>query len=172
MVAKKMNSITLENVRILFRNFIGAEGKYNRAGARNFCAVLPNDIADLMERDGWNVKTLKAREEGDEPLRYIKCSVNYNGRPPRIVMITSRGKTHLGEDMVSVLDWAEITNVDLIINPFEWDINGSTGVSAYVQSAYVTISEDELEKKYLDVPDSAAALLHADGHDAGDEPPW
>lgn len=157
-----MASATLEEVKIAFRNFSGKEGKYNRAGDRNFCVLLPDDIAKQMEDDGWNVRYLNPREPEDKPQGYLQVAVNYKGRPPRIVMITSRGKTQLDEDMVDILDWAEIKNADVIIRPYEWEVNGKSGVKAYLQSIYVTIEEDELELKYGDVPDSAASSVIPD----------
>lgn len=74
-------------------------------------------------------------------------------------MITSRGRTPLGEDEVSILDWADLANVDLIVNPYHWDVNGRQGVSAYLQTIFATIEEDELELKYADVPDSAQSAI-------------
>lgn len=152
---RQRGNVTLENVRIAFRNFSGKEGQYNREGDRNFAVLLDPEIATQMIEDGWNVKQLKPREEGDQPQDYIQVSVSYKGRPPRIVMITSRGRTPLGEEEVNILDWAEVRNVDLIINPYEWTVSGKSGVKAYLQSLFVTIEEDDLERKYADVPDSA-----------------
>ena len=144
-----MDNVTIEGARIIFRNFAGKEGQYNREGDRNFSVLLDPKVAKAMSRDGWNIKTLKAREEGDEPQPYIQVAVNYNGaRPPKIAQITSRGMTYLGEDECEVLDWADIINVDLIIRPYEWPVNQHSGVKAYLQSIYVTIQEDELELKY------------------------
>jgi hypothetical protein len=114
-----------------------------------------------MEKDGWNVKYLRSREEDEEPQPRLEVEVRFDGRPPRVVMVTSRGKTPLDESTVSILDWAEVTNVDLIIRPYEWDVNGKTGVKAYLQSIFVTIHEDELEQKYADVPDSAMSAMVA-----------
>jgi len=153
------SNITLEGVRIAFRNFSGKEGQYNREGDRNFAVILPKDVADDMRAEGWNIKQLRPREEGDDPQDYIQVSVGFKGRPPRIVMITSRGRTNLGEDEVNILDWAEIANVDLIIRPYEWTVNGKTGIKAYLQSIFVTIEEDELERKYADLPDSAQSAV-------------
>lgn len=159
MADKQLESVTMENVRIIFRNFSGKEGQYNREGDRNFAVLLPDEVAVAMQRDGWNVKYLKPREDGDAPAPYLQVKVNFRGRPPRVVMISSRGRTNLGADEVSVLDWVDIANVDLIVRPFSWDVNGAQGIAAYLQSIFVTINEDELELKYADVPDSAQASL-------------
>lgn len=145
------NTVLMEGVRIIFRNFAGKEGQYNREGDRNFAVLLDDDVAEAMAKDGWNVKWLKAREEGDTEQAYLSVSVNFRGRPPRVVMVTSRGRTDLSEDLVEVLDWVDIRNVDLIVNPYEWAVNGKTGVKAYLKSIFVTIEEDALEKKYADV---------------------
>ena len=66
-------------------------------------------------------------------------------------MITSRGRTNLDESTVEMLDWADITNVDLIVRPYEWSVSGKTGIKAYLQSIYVTVEEDELERKYSEL---------------------
>lgn len=152
-MARPDNSVTIEDARIAFRNFAGKEGQYNREGDRNFAVLLDKDIAELMLKDGWNVKYLRAREEGDEQQPYISVSVSYKGRPPRIVLITSRGRTPIGEDMVEVLDWVDIETVDLILNPYEWNVGGRGGIKAYLKTMYLTVAEDELDRKYADVPE-------------------
>lgn len=162
-----IKNCVLENVRIVFRNFSGAEGKYNRAGDRNFAVLLDDETAQAMANDGWNVKYLKPREEDEAPQAYLQVKVSYKGRPPKVVMITSRGKSNLGEDMVSILDWTEIKNVDMTLNPYEWEVNGKTGVTAYLKTIFVTIHEDALDLKYADVPDSAAGAIPVESED-----PW
>lgn len=160
----KMTNATLEDVRIAFRNFSGKEGKYNREGDRNFCVLLPEDVARQMQNDGWNIRYLKPREEGDSQQAYLQVAVNYKGRPPRVVMITSRGKTNLEENMIDILDWADVVTADVIIRPYEWSVNGKSGIKAYLQSIYVTIEEDDLDRKYGDVPDSASSATIEQGH--------
>jgi len=146
--------ITFNDARLLFKNFAGRETKFNREGDRNFCVVIPDqEMVDLLLKDGWNVKNLAPREEGDEPLNYMKVSVSYKGRPPKIVIITSRGRTSIDVDLVSMLDFADMTKVDLIVRPYHWNVKGDTGVSAYLKTMFVTIWEDELELRYADVPE-------------------
>ena len=160
----KPQNITLENVSIVFRNFSGADGPFNKAGDRNFGLLIDQESAEAMERDGWNIKYLKPREEGDTPQAWLKVKVNFNGRPPRVVLISENGsgeksKTNLSEDMVSILDWAPLESVDLIINPYEWSVNGNTGITAYLQSIFATMAQDDLEKKYANVPETGQKAI-------------
>jgi hypothetical protein len=147
---KNDGTVLMEGVRIIFRNFAGKEGQYNREGDRNFAVLLDDKVAHDMAEDQWNVKWLQPRseEEDDKPQAYLPISVNFKGRPPRIVLITSRGRTNLDESQVETLDWVDIINVDLIVRPYAWTVNQKSGIKAYLQSIYVTIDEDPLEIKY------------------------
>jgi len=142
-------SVTIEGARIIFRNFEGKEGQYNAKGDRNFTVVIDDQrVAEQMMLDGWNVKVKEGREEGDPPEMHLSVAVSYKHRPPRIVTVTSSGRTNLDETTVEILDWADISNVDLIINAYEWDVNGKQGIKAYLKTMFVTIDEDDLERKY------------------------
>lgn len=138
----------VEDAQIIFRNFAGKEGMYNREGERNFAVILDPVVADKLLADGWSVKTLKVQEEGDEPVPYIQVSVSFKNRPPRVVTITDNARTQLDEAAVEVLDYADIRTVDLICNGYDWAVSGNTGTKAYLKSMFVTIEEDELERKY------------------------
>jgi hypothetical protein len=153
MAKREEKTAVLENVSLTYRNFAGKEGMYNKAGARNFAVILTPDMAEAMLRDGWVVKTRPARVEGDDEQHYISVTVKFSqgGRPPRVVLISSKGRTTLDEADLEVLDWVDIQTVDLIIRPYEWEINGRTGTRAYLKSIYVTIREDELELKYSEI---------------------
>jgi hypothetical protein len=153
------NNIVIEDARIGFRNFSGKEGRFNPAGRRNFCVFLDFSLGRLLEADGWNVRWLEPKDLGDEKQPYLQVTVSYDNIPPKIVLITNRGKTLLDAESINILDFAEIDNIDLIIRPYNWDVNGKTGVKAYVSKMYITIAEDEFEKKYYDVPDSASDAI-------------
>lgn len=152
-MSKQNQNIIIENARIGFRNFSGKEGRFNPAGRRNFCVFLEDELAELLVEDGWNIKWLEPREEEETRQAYLQVSVNYSNYPPKILLITSRGKTLVTEEMVNMLDWAEIENVDLIIRPYRWGpINDKSGIKAYAKAMYITIVEDQFEQKYMGLP--------------------
>ena len=152
MAEKELAPVTMEGVRIIWRNFAGKERKYNAEGQRNFTVIIPDEeTAEAMLADGWNVKWLEPREEYDEVERtpYLKVNVKYGkGRPPRAVVVTDKNRTQLDEDTIETLDLVDIKNVDLIVRPYEYDVNGKQGISAYLKTIYVTIEQDELEERY------------------------
>lgn len=158
MAVKTGETVVMEGVDIFYLNFEGKEGQYNKEGDRNFAVGLPEDVAAAMAADGWNIKRTKVREEdlAENPdavgRPWLPVAVEYRkGKPPKIVQITSRGKTVLTEDMVALLDSADVQNCDLIVAASNWEVNGNTGVKAYLRSMFVTIEEDELERKYADM---------------------
>lgn len=162
----------IRRAKIRWRNFAGREERYNAKGARNFTIFLtPHDSERLTEL-GLNVKTLPPKEEGQVPQDILKVKVNFKGRPPRLVLVTHRGRTTLDEESAMTLDLAEIKRVpgangeqeemvDLILSPYHWNDDQDPsrgGVAVSLKAIYMTIVEDELEIAYGDLPEASGSL--------------
>lgn len=150
---KNIDNIVIEDASIFFRNFSGKGSKFNPEGKRNFCVRLDEGLADRLERDGWNIKQTKPRDEDDDPAPYMQVAVSYDHIKPNVWLIAGKKKTLLDEESISALDYAEIKHVDLQIRPYIWEVNGKTGIKAYAKNMYVTIEEDAFSSKYSDMND-------------------
>jgi hypothetical protein len=156
-------NITLEGdkdgIRIAFRNFEGREDVYNRKGDRNFAIIFENpEVAQNLVDQGFNIKYLKPREEGDEPTPYLPVAVSYKVRPPKIALVTSKSLTYVNESEVELLDWVDIETADVSITPSEWVVNGKSGIKAYLNSMYIKIVEDYLDQKWTAYVEDNKAL--------------
>lgn len=142
-------NLILENARIFFRNFAGEADQYNRAGNRNFCVEIDDPgLAEKLKSDGWNIKLQKKRDPEDDDKWYIQVTVSYTNIPPNVYLVTKKQKTLMTEDTIKTLDYAELDNVDLVISPYHWAVNGNEGIKAYLRSGYFTIKEDTFGEKY------------------------
>ena len=143
--------LQINDARIVFRNFRGEGGPYNREGDRNFALVIPNnDIADELIKDGWNVKIKEAREEGDQPFIFLTVKVKFNDIGPHIYLKTGEAVNKLDEETVSCIDDIDIRSVNLDIRPYDWDINGKTGRTAYLQSMEIIQEIDRFAARYAE----------------------
>lgn len=143
--------IQIDDARIIYRNFRGEGSKFNREGDRNFAVVIPNqEIADDLIEAGWNVKIKPPRDEDDIPFIYLPVKVKFSERGPHIYLVTGRTQNKLDEDSVSIIDDIDIVSVDLDIRPYDWEVNGKSGRTAYLQSMRVTQDTDRFAAAYMD----------------------
>ena len=141
--------LQIDEARIIYRNFSGIGSKYNREGDRNFAVVIPNqELADALIEENWNVKIKPPRDEDDTPFMYLPVKVKFNDRGPSIYLKTGTTMNKLDEDSVSCLDNVDILSVDLDVRPYDWDVNGKTGRTAYLQSICVTQEIDRFAERY------------------------
>lgn len=144
--------VEISDARIVYRNFRGEAGKFNREGDRNFSVVIPNqEIADALINEGWNVKIKPPREEGDEPFMVLPVKVKFNAKGPRVYLVTGEHHNKLDEETIDCLDSIDILSVDLIIRPYDWEVNGKTGRTAYLQSMQVDQDVDNISARFEEI---------------------
>lgn len=149
-MAHNEHNVILEDVSIIFSNFSGRPGRFNKEGERSFTIRLDDATADMMMKDGWNVRWLKARSDEETDQAVLDIKVMYNRRPPRVVMITLNGRSTLDEVTVELVDQVDILTADITIRPNDWEVNGKSGRKAYLKSMFITLDEDYLDRKYAE----------------------
>ena len=91
---RKPVNVTIKDVELLngpFRNFSGEERGKNAAGKRNFCIKIDDDLAEKMKEDGFHIKILQPREEGDEACYFLKINIKPESKyPPEIYLLKEK----------------------------------------------------------------------------------
>lgn len=147
---KKLPPLRLEDARLVWKNFAGAQKRYNAAGLRNFHVVVDEQTAKLLLRDGWNIKDHKAREEGEPDWYSLKVHVRFDNFPPSIILKNGNVRTQVDESMLDILDWAETKDIKLMVNGSYYETATNKGVKAYLSRLVATISEIDYEFSGLD----------------------
>ena len=135
--------LQIDDAKIIYRNFAGVGSKFNREGDRNFAVLIEDEaLAEQLTNDGWNVKIKPPRDEDDSPFMYLPVKVKFNERGPSAYLKIGRNMTRLDEESIACLDKINILSVDLDIRPFDWEVNGKVGRTAYLQAIRVTQDVD------------------------------
>ena len=129
--------LQIDDARIIYRNFAGEATKFNREGDRNFAVVIPDkETADALIEQGWNVK-IKCRGEDEDPFMFLPVKIKFNDRGPVVYLRTGTRRNRLDEESICCIDDIDIESVDLDIRPYDWDVNGKQGRTAYLQGAEI-----------------------------------
>lgn len=141
--------LQIDDARIIYKNFAGRGDKFNREGDRNFAVLIETEEqADELTNAGWNVRVKPPREEGDTPFMYLPVKVKFSDRGPIAYLKTGRNMNPLSEETIGCLDNVDILGVDLDIRPYDWEVNGKTGRTAYLQGIQVTQDVDRFAARY------------------------
>ena len=141
--------LQIEDARIIYRNFAGIGSKYNRDGDRNFAVIIPNqEIADELIADGWAVKIKPPRDEDESPFMYLPVKVKFNNRGPAAYVKSGNSVQRLNQDTIGMLDEIDIQSVDMDLRAYDWEVNGKTGRSAYLQAINVIQNIDRFGAQY------------------------
>ncbi len=143
--------LQIDDARIIYRNFAGAPSKFNREGDRNFAVVIPDEeIKDALINEGYNVKIKPPRDEDEAPFMYLPVKVKFNDRGPAAYLQSGKAMRKLDEDSIAMLDDIDILSVDLDIRPYDWEVQGKTGRTAYLQSINVTQEIDRFAARFAE----------------------
>ena len=141
--------LEIEDARIIYRNFAGVGSKFNREGDRNFAVIIPTqELADELIEMGWNVKIKEPREGFDDPFMFLPVKIKFNNRGPAAYVVSGDAVTRLSEDTIDMLDEIDIASVDMDLRPYDWEVNGKTGRTAYLQAINVTQNIDRFGARY------------------------
>lgn len=145
------NILEIEDARIIYRNFEGVASKFNREGDRNFAVIIPNDeICQQLISEGWNVKIKPPREdvEDDSPFMFLPVKVKFNNRGPAAYLQSGDSVTRLNEETIGMLDDIDIASVSMDLRPYDWEVNGKVGRTAYLQAINVIQNIDRFGDMY------------------------
>jgi len=143
--------LEIEDARIIYRNFEGLASKFNREGDRNFAVIIPNDdICNELVEAGWNVKIRPPRDEDDSPFMFLPVKIKFNSRGPAAYVRSGDNVTKLTEETIGMLDEIDIQSVDMDLRPYDWDVNGKQGRTAYLQAINVIQNVDRFGQQYIE----------------------
>lgn len=147
--------LQIDDARIMFPNFEGRGSMYNREGDRNFSIRIEDEeLANKLVDMGWNVKIKPGRDADEGPFMRLDVKVKYTQRDdgsvngPKAYLWSGNNRTELDEDSIGCLDHIERDCANLDIRPYDWEINGRTGRSAYLQSIEVYQKVDRFQARY------------------------
>ena len=141
--------LQIDDAKIIFKNFEGRGDKFNRAGDRNFSLLIEDpNTADALVKEGWNVKIKPGRDEDEEPFMRLPVKVKFTEYGPNVYLRTLDRVNKLDEESISCLDNIDIESVNMDIRPYDWEVNGRTGRTAYLQSMEVVQRIDRFSARY------------------------
>ena len=144
----------IDGRQIIFKNFKGRGDKFNREGDRNFSLRIDDEnTADALVKEGWNVRIKEGRDEDEGPFMRLPIKVKFTNYGPNVYLRTGNRVNELNEESIACLDNIEIDSVSMDIRPYDWDVNGRTGRTAYLQSMEVVQRIDRFAARYANKND-------------------
>lgn len=135
--------LQMDDVVLCYKNFSGEGSKFNREGDRNFSIRIYDEaIAEELSKDGWNVKVKPPRDDDEAPFMHLPVKIKFNDRGPNVYLQSGNNRIKLDEESIDCLDDVDILSVSLDIRPYDWEVNGKTGRTAYLHSMLVTQQVD------------------------------
>lgn len=145
----RSNVITIEDTKLILRNFSGKPDKFTPEGKRSFGVLISPETAEEFEEAGIPVKYLQPRHDEDEPIPWVKVKLNMDREnPPKIFTDRAGEKNQLDATTVSILDYADIDSASMQLSIYEWEFGGKSGKALYLQTLVCFLNEDDFLSKY------------------------
>lgn len=80
----------------------------------------------------------------------LPVKVKFSDHGPNVYLNSLGNVTKLDEESIGCLDNIEIESVNMDIRPYDWEVNGRTGRTAYLQSMEVIQRIDRFSARYKD----------------------
>lgn len=146
------NILQIDDAKIIFKNFEGRGDKFNREGDRNFSLLIEDpNTAEALKREGWNVKIKPGRDEDEDDFMRLPVKVKFTDYGPNVYLVSGGRRVELDEESIACLDNIDIESVDMDLRPYDWDVNGRTGRTAYLQSMQVVQRIDRFAARYANM---------------------
>lgn len=159
-----MNNLIFENAQILFPNFSGREGRYNREGNRCFSIVVTDkngrpdaDLALQLKEDGWNIRERIINGEPTGEFYINGVNINYDYYIKPIISYISNGNEItltpelLDNGIAAQLDGRGAEHYDVSIRPKTWERgDGSVGIKGYVDEMRIVAKKSLFASGYSD----------------------
>ena len=81
---------------------------------------------------------------------HLPVKIKFNDRGPNVYLVSGRKRVKLDEETIGLLDDIDILTVNLDIRPYDWDVNGKTGRTAYLQSMEVVQVLDRFAERFAE----------------------
>lgn len=145
-------TVQFNDATLFFRNFEGRKSMYNNEGDRNFHIRIDDpDQAEMLKEHGWNV-AIKEYDDGYRMSLKVKLAFKEreDGRVtgPNAYLWSGNNRTTLDKDSISCLDHIEIEAADLDIRPYDWERNGRSGRTAWLNAIEVIQKVDRFQARY------------------------
>lgn len=150
-------TIAVDNTRFIFQtNFSGdpTKDRFNDSRRKaNLIIPDPEQAKDLIKA-GFKVRETRPRQDDDPndfiPEYFISVLLKYRNKagipvkyPPKVYLVSGDGEpVLLDEESVACIDAVRVKNVNVILNPYEYD-PANNGLSLYIRTMYVEQDLDD-----------------------------
>ena len=144
--------IAIEHAEIRFKNFEGSPDKFHPDGYPYgiFAVFLDEESAAMVASAGFNVKSFGGSDDQGEPQLYLNVKVSRKFFPGDIHKIVGDSDILFDPDTICGLDHSDIIDAGVVINPYHYDVNGRTGVTAYLDNgSYFELMPSPFAAKFV-----------------------